>query len=184
MMPLDPPRVLVCSSRGLKGGAWRLTVDTICDRLLARYGDDLVLIHGGAPGGDTFVADWCDDHGLDEQHHRRHPVDWRRAKQELGKQWRRAGNDRNSHMRVTENPRLIVGLHPWFHYTSGGTSDMLLKGVLTGVPSWLITTPDADRGEWVQLRKYPQERIDIAWGSLAAAGWEPARTGPAPLADA
>jgi hypothetical protein len=181
---LDPPRVLLCGSRHLQGGAWRAAVEAICDRLYARHGSELVLIEGGAPGADTFCGDWCDNHGFDDQHHRCHPVDWQRAKQELGKDWRRAGNDRNSVMRVAERPGLIVGVHPWFHYTSGGTSDMLLKGVLTGVPSWLVRTPDPNHGEWVQLRPYPQRRIDAAWASLAAAGWEPAQTSQPPPADA
>lgn len=181
MITLAVPRVLICAARHLKGPAWRMTVETICGRLYDQYGRELVFIHGGPPGGDTMCATWCDDHDFDEEHHRSHPVDWRRAKAELGKNWKRAGNDRNTHMLLTEQPRLIIGVHPWFHYATGGTSDMLLKGVLTGVPSWLVREPNPNRGEWVSVKPYLRVvdrnnqpyRVNTALASLVKAGWTP-----------
>ncbi|WP_372504369.1 SLOG family protein [Streptomyces murinus] len=51
MPELGEPRVLVCGSRRWP---WTHAVETVLDRLIARYGQDLVVIEGGRQTRDRF----------------------------------------------------------------------------------------------------------------------------------
>jgi YspA, cpYpsA-related SLOG family len=71
---LSDPRILVCGSRRWP---WPGTVEAVLDRLAARHGEQLVVIEGAAKGADQAAHLWCEQHGLPEDRHRCHPVDWR-----------------------------------------------------------------------------------------------------------
>ncbi|WP_329431004.1 DUF2493 domain-containing protein (plasmid) [Streptosporangium sp. NBC_01495] len=154
-MLLTDPRVLICGSRSWP---WPTTVTAILDRLLRRYGDSLIVIEGAARGADTAAHSWCLAQGLnDGQRHRCFPVDWAAQRRARPTDWRLAGPERNTRM-LEERPQLIVACHNAFDPASGGTSDMALRGVLAGVPTWLVSGPDPSRGRWVSLQEFPQKR--------------------------
>jgi hypothetical protein len=49
------------------GGRWvtdRETVDKYLDYLVDRYGDELVIFQGGAPGADTLAKEYCERNGV------------------------------------------------------------------------------------------------------------------------
>ncbi|MEV7068956.1 SLOG family protein [Streptomyces collinus] len=76
VLELAEGRVLICGSRRWP---WPSAVEAVLDRLLARYGDRLVVIEGSATGADAAACTWCCRHGLDADRHRCHPVDWAAA---------------------------------------------------------------------------------------------------------
>jgi hypothetical protein len=156
-MILDVPRVLVCGSRRW---SWPMTVGAVLDRLAARYGERLVVIEGAASGADRAAHDWCSARGLDAKRHRCFPVDWTGERERRPADWRLAGPERNVRILVEEQPRLIVAFHDRFEAASGGTSDMCLRGLLKGVPAWLVPGEDADAGHWLRLGMFPQSRAD------------------------
>ncbi|MFJ6897433.1 hypothetical protein [Streptomyces hokutonensis] len=59
---------------------------------------------------------------------------------------------------LTEKPRLIVAFHGRFAPEVGGTSDMCLRGLLTGVPVWLVPGQSLAVGRWLRLEEFPQRR--------------------------
>lgn len=153
-MGLADLRVLVCGDRRW---AWR-TVTAVLDRLAARHGDRLVVIEGAAFGADRAAHIWCERNSLGADRHRCHPVDWGAARLARPKAWRLAGPERNTRMLLREQPRLIIAFHARLDPGSGGTSDMCLRGLLGGVPAWLVTGPDPDTGRWLQLKEFPRWR--------------------------
>jgi acetylglutamate kinase len=59
-------RILITGDRH-----WRCDdlAEQIINRLLARYGPDLVIVHGGAPGVDNAFATACREVGIVADHH-------------------------------------------------------------------------------------------------------------------
>jgi hypothetical protein len=169
MLVLDDPRVLVCGSRSYRSAA---TVHTVLDRLLQRYGTELVVIDGAEKGADEAAHQWCGLRGLGDDRHRCHPVNWAREKQVRPRSWRAAGPERNTAM-LTEKPRLAIAFHEWFRpgTGTGGTVDMTLKAVLTDVPTWLVPGHDPDVGRWVRLPEFPRDRAVEAAKALRRAGF-------------
>jgi YspA, cpYpsA-related SLOG family len=165
---LEEPRVLVCGSRAWPQPA---VVHTALDRLLKRYGDWLVVIEGRTTGADTAAHDWCEQHQLGPDRHRCYPVDWAAERRQRPKTWRAAGPERNTRMLLAERPWLIVAFHDWFDPRSGGTSDMCIKGLLAGVPVWLVPGPRLAEGRWLRLELFPPGRVEGARQALAA--WQP-----------
>ncbi len=160
---LDDPRVLVTGSR-----AWpaRATVHDVLDRLLDRYGERLVVIEGRARGADMAAHDWCERRRLGPERHRCYPVDWPAEQRRRPDGWRQAGHDRNTRMLLLERPRLVVAFHHRFDVGAGGTSDMCLKGLLAGLPVWLVAGPDPLEGHWLRLDLFPGRRVARARQSL------------------
>ena len=152
---LSEPRVLVCGSRRWP---WPATVAAVLDRLAARHGGQLVVIEGAARGADHAAHLWCERHGLPENRHRCHPVDWRAERQARPRQWRLAGPERNSRMLLQDQPQLIICFHGQFDAASGGTSDMALRGLLRQVPVWLVPGEDPAIGRWLSLGLFPRQR--------------------------
>jgi hypothetical protein len=163
---LIDPRVLVCGDRRW---LWPTTVAEVLDRLAARHGDRLVVIEGAASGADRAAHFWCELNGFDEDRHRCHPVDWRAARRARPKQWRLAGPERNTRMLLQEHPQLIVAFHARLAPGTGGTSDMCLRGLLGGVPAWLVTGPDPDVGRWLRLEEFPRWRRERVRSELDVA---------------
>ncbi|MFI6022358.1 SLOG family protein [Streptomyces sp. NPDC051287] len=149
-MELSDARVLVCGDRRW---CWPDTVTAVLDRLVARRGDRLVVIEGAATGADR---------------HRCHPVDWQAERHARPKTWRLAGPERNTRM-LAERPSLVVAFHSRFDPGSGGTSDMCLRGLLSGVPAWLVPGREPDAGRWLLLEEFPEWRTKRVRRELAEA---------------
>jgi len=154
MMVLDPPRVLVCGSRHWR---WPRTVTAVLERLHQRYGDRLVIIEGRARGADAVAHAWCKRRGLSDDRHRCFPVDWDKQRR-IRPDWRAAGPERNQVM-LTQQPRLVAAFHDAFDPARGGTSDMVLRALLAGVPAWLTPGADPDIGHWLSVEDFPAWRI-------------------------
>ncbi len=148
-------RVLFCGSR-----LWPYphTVRTVCDRLHRTHGDRLVIIEGKCRGADLHAHRWAEDHGLPPERHRCHPVDWQGERRRLGARFRSAGPDRNTGM-LAERPGLTLAFHEWFDPESGGTSDMVLKSLLVGVPAFLVVGENPSAGRFVELAEFPRWRV-------------------------
>ena len=63
---------------------------------------------GCRQGADHAAHLWCQRHGLAEDRHRCHPVDWRAERRARPRQWRLAGPERNSRMLLLDRPQLII----------------------------------------------------------------------------
>jgi hypothetical protein len=154
---LNEPRVLFCGSRRWP---WPRTIDAVLDRFAARHGDRLVVIEGAATGADQAAHLWCERHGLPDDRHWCHPVDWRAERRARPKDWRMAGPERNTRMLLQDKPQLVVAFHDHFETGSGGTSDMALRGLLRDVPVWLVPGEDLLVGRWLTLDLFPRQRVD------------------------
>lgn len=177
---MQPPDDLLVLGCGARGWPWPDTIDSACDLMLARYGAALRMIEGDADGADTAFHNWCVRRGWGPERHMCCPVDWAavRASEEFtaaanDKQRRavlaRAGRGRNTTM-LRERPGLITAFHNWFRPDSGGTCDMVVKGLLAGVPVWLVRRQNPQKGVWMHLADFPAWRVRQARDELETAG--------------
>jgi hypothetical protein len=162
---LSDPRVLICGSRRWP---WPATVGAVLDRLAARHGEQLVVIEGAARGADHAAHLWCERHGLPEDRHRCHPVDWGTERRARPQQWRLAGPERDTRMLLQDRPRLVICFHDHFDPATGGTSDMALRSLLREVPAWLVPGQDPAAGSWLFLELFPRHRVRRARRELDA----------------
>ena len=143
-------RVIVCGDR-----AWYCPelAEAVVNRLLARYGPGLVVVHGGDTGVDRSFAEACGDLGVEQE---AHPARWewldapgaviRRDKR--GRPYNaNAGPLRNQEM-LDAGADLVVGFHRAIT-SSKGTRDMLRRAVEAGVPTYLV---DSEKGEPKRVR--------------------------------
>src|SRR5262245_28030275 len=100
-------------------------------RLVARYGTDIVIVHGGATGVDEAFALCCKGLGIAAE---AHPADWDR----LGKI---AGPTQNQRL-VDAGAGLCVALHR-FLVASKGTKDCARRAIAAGIPTYLIDSEAA-----------------------------------------
>jgi hypothetical protein len=116
-------RILVTGDRH-----WRCDdlAEQIVNRLIARYGPDLVVVHGGAPGVDQSFSEACRHLGIPAEPHL---ADWKGLKNI-------AGPARNREM-VQSGADLCVALHPTLE-TSKGTRDCIRQALAAGIPVWHI----------------------------------------------
>jgi hypothetical protein len=103
----------------------------ILRRLVARYGPDIVIVHGDATGVDESFATAAKGLGIAVE---AHPADWDR----LGK---RAGPIRNQQM-VDAGAGLCIALHR-FLMNSKGTKDCARQAIEAGIPTYLIDSDEA-----------------------------------------
>ena len=110
-------RLLVTGSR-----TWtdEQTVHTALESCRAYYGDDLVIVHGGAMGADLIAARWCEHHGVTQEVHR---AQWRRH-------GRSAGMVRNAAM-IDTRP---AGVLAFIKDNSPGASQCAREAEARGVP--------------------------------------------------
>jgi hypothetical protein len=122
--------------------------EQVVKRLLARYGRDLVIVHGAATGIDASFADACDDLGVQ---HEPHPARWKdlKAAGAVIKYDRRkhpynanAGPERNAEM-VAAGADLCVAFHR-FLAGSKGTKDCVRRAIVAGIPTYLIDSEQAE----------------------------------------
>jgi hypothetical protein len=127
-------RVLVTGDRN-----WHSAdlAERILNRLLARYGPTLIIVHGGATGIDRAFAEAAEHLGIEQE---AHPADW----DEHGK---RAGPLRNQAM-VDAGADLCLACHRAIT-ASKGTKDCVRRAMAAGIPTYLI---DSERGEPKRLR--------------------------------
>lgn len=107
-------RVLVCGSRTFTRTN---IIYTMLDGLYMRYGNDLVVIEGAAPGADTAAEQWAVS-CLPEDNHLRFPADWDR----YGKA---AGPIRNKQMLVEGMPDEVWAFVDKPLNDSRGTANMV-----------------------------------------------------------
>jgi hypothetical protein len=116
-------RILVTGDRHWRSPA---LTDEVVNRLLARYGPDLVIIHGGAPGADNAFAEACRALGIMAEPHL---ADWKG----LGNI---AGPVRNREM-VKSGADMCIALHRTLS-TSKATKDCVRQAMSAGIPVYLI----------------------------------------------
>src|SRR4051812_22353892 len=113
--------------------------ERVVNRLLARYGPSVVVVHGGATGIDRSFAEGCGDVGVEQE---AHPArwDWLDApgavvrRDNRGRSYNaNAGPLRNQEM-LEAGADLVVGFHRAIP-SSQGTRDMLRRAVDAGVPT-------------------------------------------------
>jgi YspA, cpYpsA-related SLOG family len=116
-------RILITGDRHWRCGE---LAEQIVNRLLARYGSDLTIVHGGAPGADNAFSKACEKLGVT-------------AEPQLA-DWRGRGNiarpERNQEM-VEAGADLCVALHRSSE-TSRGTKDCVRQALAVGIPVWLV----------------------------------------------
>lgn len=105
-------KVLVCGGRDYKD---RDKIYHVLDAQLAKIGDKMLLINGGAPGADTIAREWAVDRKVD---HLTLYAKWDRF-------GRAAGPIRNRRM-AKKGPRLVLAFHEDLN-RSKGTKDMVRR---------------------------------------------------------
>jgi hypothetical protein len=112
---------------------WACTdlAERVVNRLIAKYGYDLVVVHGGACGVDEAFAEACRHLAIKAEPH---VTDWR----SLGNI---AGPARNREM-VQSGIDLCVAFHRTIE-TSRGTKDCVRQALAVGIRVYLI---DSDKG--------------------------------------
>lgn len=112
--------VLVCGGRDFID---RDLVYTTLDKVLSKYPDGLMIVHGAAKGADTLAEDWCKSR---EVMYVGVPARWKR----FGKV---AGMRRNRIMRDVWEPKACIA------FPGGvGTRGMVKLMEEVGVKSWLV----------------------------------------------
>lgn len=114
-------KVLVCGGRAYNDVH---KVYEALDRVYGKYGDELVIVHGAAPGADTLAEEWAKDR---EVEYMGFPARWK-------KEGRQGGPKRNKRMRDKSMPDACVA------FPGGvGTAGMvdLMKEI--GAPVWEIS---------------------------------------------
>jgi hypothetical protein len=116
-------RILIAGDRH-----WRCDelAEQIVNRLLARYGPGLMIVHGEAPGVDNAFATACRELGIVAEPHL---ADWKG----LGNI---AGPERNREM-VEAGADLCIALHRSIE-TSKGTKDCVRQALAAGISVWLV----------------------------------------------
>jgi hypothetical protein len=120
-------RILITGDRH-----WRCDdlAEQVLNRLLARYGPNLVVVHGGVPGVDQSFNVVSRELGLTVEPHL---ADWKG----LGKV---AGPARNQEM--VQAADLCLALHRSIA-TSRGTKDCVRQALAAGIPVYLIEDDSA-----------------------------------------
>jgi hypothetical protein len=117
------PHVIVCGSRSWDD--WSV-VDHVISQIRRRYGDDVVVVHGGARGADRMAGYAARKAGLDVIVE---AADWDRH----GK---RAGILRNARMLSRHQPVAVIGLS--HRPVTRGTAHMLSIAQRAGVRVWRV----------------------------------------------
>jgi hypothetical protein len=125
----DDVRVIVTGSRSWPCGELAVRV---VGRLQDRYGEALVIVHGGARGVDAAFDAAARRAGVRVE---AHPAEWDR----LG---RAAGPKRNARM-VARGARFAVAVHPDLA-GSMGTRDCVRRCLEAEIPVWLIDAAQAE----------------------------------------
>ncbi len=123
-------RILVTGDRN-----WvcRDLTKSVIERLIARYGSDLVIVHGAATGVDTTFGDAARHAGLKVEPHEVTGVDWKYY-------GNRAEPLRNAKM-VRLGADLCIAVHRDLA-RSLGTKDCAARAIAAGIPTYLIESDE------------------------------------------
>lgn len=113
-------RVLVCGGRDYDDGE---TLARTLDRLHARHGDALEIVHGAARGADLLAEEWAKQN---EVPYIGVPARWRKG----GKN---AGPERNKRMLDRYQPKGVVAFPG-----GNGTANMIRQAKEAGLSVWQI----------------------------------------------
>lgn len=117
-------RVLICGSRTFSD---RGPIIDAIERLIVRYGTELVVIQGGAKGADDIAEEIASKLDVDTVEYK---ADW-------DKYGKRAGFLRNTRMLVEGKPDLVLAFKDKEH--SVGTDMMVKIARDAGVPTYVYT---------------------------------------------
>ena len=109
--------------------------EDILKRLLAKYGPNLTIVHGGATGVDNAFAEACRKLGVADEPH---VANWKG----MGKL---AGPVRNREM-ILAGASLCIALHGSLA-ASKGTKDCVRQAIHAGIPTYLIDSDGGRLGE-------------------------------------
>jgi hypothetical protein len=119
----------------------------VVKRLLVRYGPDLVIVHGGAPGIDWSFTQACGDIGVKVEVH---PARWDvldvpgavvRVNHHGVRYNANAGPIRNAAM-VAAGAGMCVAFHRFLRQ-SRGTKDCVRRAIEAGIPTYLVDSEEA-----------------------------------------
>lgn len=127
-------KVLVCGGRGF---ADRALVDATLDKVLAKYGDRLVIVTGAQRklvdgkyvGADYLAEEWAKSRGVP---YMGFPARWKRH-------GNYAGPERNKRMRDEAKPNAAVAFKG-----QNGTANMISLLEEAGIPVWKIEAENVD----------------------------------------
>lgn len=107
----------------------RFKVFQYLDAVAFLFGGDIMLVHGGARGADTFAEEWAKDR---EQISVRMPAQWKKYD-------KAAGSKRNAEMAATSGAHVVVAFRG-----NTGTMNMirLAKNVMDPIPTLIL--PDGE----------------------------------------
>lgn len=113
-------KVLVCGGRDYSNEEYLFS---ILDKVLEKYGYDLVIIHGSCPtGADDMAEKWVKSRKVD---YMGFPAKW-------GKYKKAAGPIRNKHMRDTSKPDACIAFGG-----GDGTKGMCALMMEVGITPWV-----------------------------------------------
>jgi hypothetical protein len=127
--------------------------EQVLNRLMVRYGPNLVIVHGAATGIDRSFAEACGDLGVEQGAHpaRWEELDHPEAVIRYDKRNRpynaNAGPIRNAEM-VAAGADLCLAFHRAIS-SSKGTKDCARRAIAAGIPTYLI---DSERAEPRRLK--------------------------------
>ena len=114
-------KIIVCGGREYED---RERLFSILDRVLSKYGDSLVIIHGAARGADEMAEEWAK---FREVEYMGFPAKWRR----IG--GKGAGAERNRRMRDKARPDACIA------FPGGRGTAMMCKLMREiGIEPWVI----------------------------------------------
>jgi hypothetical protein len=96
----------------------------ILRRLIARYGPDIIIVHGGGPGVDESFAKGCRQLGLAAESF---PADWSGGT---------GCSTRNQRM-IAAGADMCIAVHHTLA-TTERTKDCVLRAIAVGIPTFLI----------------------------------------------
>jgi hypothetical protein len=99
---------------------------------VARYGPEITIVHGAAPGVDESFEMACRGLSVTTEPH---PAEWRR----LGN---KAGPIRNQEM-VDAGAELYIAFHRTLN-TSRGTKNCIIQALEAGIPTYLVESDAAE----------------------------------------
>jgi hypothetical protein len=137
-------RVLVCGSRDYSATK---PIEIYLTGLKVEYGDDLVVIEGGAKGADSIAADWCKRNGFVKgENWLQFPI----TEEDWGKRGKAAGVIRNKQMLDEGKPDLVLAFKDDFDWFlgSGGTENMVLQATKANVPAYVMRKNTYVKGEY------------------------------------
>jgi hypothetical protein len=113
-------KVLVCGGRNFED---RDLLDFTLDKVLMKYGDDLIIVHGAARGADLMAEEWAKSR---EVEYMGFPARWSKLSD-------KAGRERNTRMRDKTQPDACIAF-------KGGHGTAMMCSLMEqiGVVPWKV----------------------------------------------